>query len=75
MMTSLHPAPEARRHILHDRHRHDRRPFVDGAPGTPALFDATSDGVEQTVSARNIVPKGTEAFEGGVVWLRYEVTP
>lgn len=50
-------------------------PFVDGAPGAPALFDARRADEAETVSVRNIELKGSEVFEGGVVWLHYQVTP
>ena len=49
-------------------------PFVDGAPGAPALFDAKRAEEGETTFVRNITLKKSEVFEGGVVWLHYQVT-
>jgi riboflavin biosynthesis pyrimidine reductase len=47
-------------------------PFVDGAPGAPALFEAVSD-TERASAVQGIEMVSSDALDGGVVWLRYRV--
>lgn len=48
-------------------------PFVDGAPGAPALFDAARDEKGQRAPVESIGLIASEVLEGGVVWLRYRI--
>jgi riboflavin biosynthesis pyrimidine reductase len=48
-------------------------PFVDGAPGAPALFDAASDGDGQRAPVDGLELVSSEVVEGGAVWLRYRI--
>lgn len=50
-------------------------PAVDGLVGTPAVFDL--EGSEDDTMGRRcrLELQATEVLEGGVVWLRYAITP
>lgn len=47
-------------------------PFVDGAPGAPALFEATRE-TERASAVQDLERISSEALDDGVMWLRYRV--
>lgn len=50
-------------------------PAVDGLSGTPAVFDFTGTEEESMGSRRKLDLTACERLSGGVVWLRYRITP
>ena len=50
-------------------------PAVDGLSGTPAVFDFTGTEEESMGGRRKLDLTACERLAGGVVWLRYRITP
>lgn len=48
-------------------------PAVDGLKGTPAVFDYEGPADDASAKALALSLRATEAMDGGVVWLRYDV--
>lgn len=47
----------------------------DGLTGTPAVFDFAGDEDESMGSRRKLDLTSCERLPGGVIWLRYRITP
>ena len=50
-------------------------PAVDGLSGTPAVFDFAGDEEDSMGGRRKLELTACERLSGGVVWLRYRITP
>jgi riboflavin biosynthesis pyrimidine reductase len=48
-------------------------PAIDGARGGPYVFDSDDDMVGPTAPVRSMTLLGSEALDGGAIWLRYRV--
>lgn len=50
-------------------------PAVDGLSGTPAVLELSGTEDESIAGRRRLDLTGCERLSGGVVWLRYRITP
>ncbi len=50
-------------------------PAVDGVSGTPALFDFPGEEADSMGGRCKLALTSCEPLPGGVVWLRYRITP
>jgi riboflavin biosynthesis pyrimidine reductase len=50
-------------------------PVIDGASGAPAVFDGSSASEPARLPIDALTLTSHEVMDGGIVWLRYRVTP
>ncbi|MDJ0276216.1 RibD family protein [Sphingomonas sp. 2R-10] len=50
-------------------------PAIDGASGAPAVFDGSGASAPARLSIDTLALISHEVMDGGIVWLRYRVTP
>lgn len=50
-------------------------PAIDGASGAPAVFDGSGASGQTRLPIDDLALVSHEIMEGGIVWLRYRVTP